>query len=223
MANGRVTLLLWSPSPVRTAGLPFTNTINLPPVPADPPTPLDIIRAKQYAQQALIAELQTNSIDDETLASSLVYADSILSAASQGAAPPWFADAMKTALDRHTEDMKKLLDEQKDDIVDQLKALERKIDKVSISTAKAYNRTLLDGKATPFVPVPFPNGVEPSANDNKTNTPLMTTDAIDGLSCNELKEYSLGYYPDRNYGPGQNLAQRRESVRHAIGCTVRVV
>jgi hypothetical protein len=94
------------PLPDRTAGLPFTNTINLPPVPADPPTPLDIIRAKQYVQQALIAgelyvpymclphdlaELQTNSIDDETLASSLVYADSILSAASQGGASAHFS------------------------------------------------------------------------------------------------------------------------------------
>ncbi|KAJ7633752.1 hypothetical protein B0H17DRAFT_1187553 [Mycena rosella] len=88
------------PLPVPTPNLPFSNIANvIPHPPNDPPSVADVIAAKNYAQRALTAAQYPNHIDAQTTSDALVYAHSILAAASGGAAaPPWFAEALKLGL-----------------------------------------------------------------------------------------------------------------------------
>ncbi|KAJ6588575.1 hypothetical protein B0H19DRAFT_1100144 [Mycena capillaripes] len=87
--------------PIPAPNLPFSNIVNvIPPAPQDPPSIDDVISAKNYAHRALVAEQYAGQTDKDTTAGALVYLGSILVAASGGAAaPPWFAQAMRAAID----------------------------------------------------------------------------------------------------------------------------
>ncbi|KAJ7933120.1 hypothetical protein B0H13DRAFT_1953621 [Mycena leptocephala] len=202
----------------------FSQNVNLPPAPRDPPTTADIINAWKYAQSALIAEKENAAIDDHTLAAALVYEDSILCAASGGdAAPVWFGPAMQKALEpinKRLDDLEDKVDKRLDTLEGKIDAMGTKLDALSVSTAKNYNRTLRDGNVTPFVPVPFRNGTMPSDND-KTPTPLTSIAVIEGLGATELRDYCRGYYGNKRYAagaPGQT--ERLADLCQAIGCTV---
>ncbi|KAJ7811598.1 hypothetical protein B0H14DRAFT_2859448 [Mycena olivaceomarginata] len=176
------------PLPVPTPGLPFSNIANVvPPPPQDPPSVDDVLLAKAYAQRVVL----------QTTVGALVYADSILAAASGGGVS--FISPPLTFLNT---------------TINQFFA---KIDQLIISTAKNHNRTLGDGRPVAFVPVPFPDGTMPSGN-NDTPTALTDAAVIDNLSANELRAYCHAYYPNRGYDNGQQQPDRRV-VREAIGCS----
>ncbi|KAJ7497964.1 hypothetical protein B0H11DRAFT_1998036 [Mycena galericulata] len=196
------------PLPARTPNLPFTNSVNLPQLAQDPPSTLDILHERGQS-------------DNISTAAAYVYEDSVLAAASngirlQGALQAVLGPALQAALPAA------LLAALPAALQAALLPIETKIDQLCIFTAKNYNRTLVDGKAIPFAPVPFPDGTLPSANIN-TPTALTTVDAIDGLPYPELREYCTKYYPGRVYGQGQQLQERRRLLREAIGCSASLV
>ncbi|KAJ7811382.1 hypothetical protein B0H14DRAFT_2860046 [Mycena olivaceomarginata] len=186
------------PLPVPTPGLPFSNIANVvPPPPQDPPSVDDVLLAKAYAQRALVAgellllllspsnlfaEKYPGQIDRQTTVGALVYADSILAAASGGGvsfiSPPL---TFSTTISRCATLLYKPINTRLDGIntridgifakIDQFFA---KIDQLIISTAKNHNRTLGDGRPVAFVPVPFPDGTMPSGNND---TPTALADA----------------------------------------------
>ncbi|KAF8200441.1 hypothetical protein K438DRAFT_1933039 [Mycena galopus ATCC 62051] len=200
------------PLPVPTPNLPFSNIGNVVPTPPnDPPSVVDVIAAKKYAERARTAAQYSDQIDDQTTVDALAYENAILAAASgDAAAPPWF-DA---ALDRGLAPIKNRLDT----IAGRLDSIVTKIDQLTIFACRNHNRTLGDGRPVAFKPVPFPDGSLPSENDN-TSTALTNLTVLINLSYEELKAYCEAYYPGRAYGNGQRLPERRKSIREAIGCT----
>ncbi|KAJ7747011.1 hypothetical protein B0H16DRAFT_1852004 [Mycena metata] len=204
------------PSPIPNP--PFANIANVvPPPPQDPPTIDDVIRAKVYAQRALVAELYPDQIDDATIAGALVYQDSILAASSAGAAaPPWFGDAMKQAL----EPIEKALD----DVKQRCRQLNTRLNDIDArfdtnALVNDFYDTELQPHVrrwTPFVAVPFPDGKLP-ADDLTTPTPLTDANIILQLHHDELQAYCDGYYPQQGYGNGQRQPTT-EALCQAIGC-----
>ncbi|KAF7339256.1 hypothetical protein MVEN_02003600 [Mycena venus] len=156
-----------APLPVPTPNLPFSNIANVVPHPPnDPPSVADVIAAKNYAQRALTAAQYPNQIDAQTTSGALVYAHSILAAASGGAAaPPWFADALQLGLRQITTRLD-AIEDRLDGIDTRLNSIDTKIDQLTIFASQNHNRTLGDGRPVPFKPVPFPDGSLPSENDN---------------------------------------------------------
>ncbi|KAJ7823283.1 hypothetical protein B0H13DRAFT_1919732 [Mycena leptocephala] len=173
----------------------------------------------------------TNQIDAQSTAGALVYADSILAAASGGvAAPPWFAQALQLGLQPITTRLDDI-DERLDGIDTCLDSIVTKIDQLMNFASQNHNRTLGDGRPVPFKPVPFPDGSMLSENDDViaylitcgkyTLTPLQTPTALtnlavlDNLSYEELRAYCEGYYPVMPTAMG-NTSQSEKSLFQSL-------
>ncbi|KAJ7187708.1 hypothetical protein GGX14DRAFT_485316 [Mycena pura] len=100
-------------------------------------------------------------------------------------------------------------------------ALDAKVNQLARVTAQNFNANRADGSLVPFAVVAFPDGTIPSANPN-TPTVLTSIEAIKSLSAVELGHYCNRYDVGEGGSTPDDLAERQDAVRVAIGCTRKI-
>ncbi|KAL6297938.1 hypothetical protein BKA93DRAFT_813233 [Sparassis latifolia] len=224
------------PVPAGIARAENTGVIDSPPQPHNPPTPKDVALAVLFEHDTLAA-YRSRTLTQDKFINVVQYKNAVVAAATENPAgpnnaqPPWFAQAMATALQplevrmtafgNELQTVKANIVEMKADIATikvDLKDVKDRQAHMQRAVALMHNRTVGPGNATPFLEVPWANGAFPWGyiHHNNPLPQLTSADVVHALGRRESRRYFEGYYPGQEVPEDQPA--RGSAILAAIGC-----
>ncbi|KAM6504438.1 hypothetical protein JOM56_001381 [Amanita muscaria] len=188
--------------PVRRPNPPACPT-ELPPMPQDPPTLIDISNAIDYNKNILISH-ETGLVTQEDVGAGVIYQAALITRNGGADVPPiWFDAAVAQAMVQP--------------LAASLAPLHHTICMMNRTIAMTYNLCAGDGYSRHFMVVPFVNGADPTAAPY--NLPaLVNVRAITDLTGPQCTVYLNGY----NLIVPQAIADRKRVIGSEIGCSIAV-